>query len=115
MNHEPSIEQPRVTMREAYTLAFVGLPILVLYALAQAGLSFLLGPHQPALKLVIEPYLLLLGLILHVQWRRVSAAFRDHQTPRPYWIAGADCASFVITFWAFGTLVDAFLREAKWM
>jgi hypothetical protein len=115
MNDQPTIEPARVTMREAYTLAFVGLPILLLYALAQAGLSFLLGPHQPALKLVIEPYLLLLGLILQVLGGGVSAVFRDHQTPRPYWIAGADCASFVITFWAFGTLVDAFLREAKWM
>ncbi len=105
-SHGPSLQQ-------AYGLALVGLPLLLVYAAAQTSLSFVLGPDQHALKLVIEPHLLLLGLILHVQWRKVDRIYREVGLARPRWIAAADCASFVTTFWALAILGEAFMREAK--
>ncbi len=101
------------SLQQAYGLALVGLPLLLIYGAAQASLSFALAPHEHALKLVIEPHLLLIGLILHVQWRKVGSIFRDLGLTRPRWIAAADCASFVTTFWALTILGEAFLREAK--
>lgn len=98
---------------EAYTLAVVGWPLLAVYALAQAGLSFVIAPQHPDLKLVFEPYLLMLGLILHVHWRRVDRIFRVHDLPRPVWIVMADCLSFVITFWALATLLEALVHELR--
>ena len=100
------------SLQQAYVLAFFSLPVLLIYAAAQTGLSCFLGPQHSELKLVLEPNLLLLGLILHVQWRRVSNAFLAHDLPRPLWMAAADCLSFVITFWALWVLAEAFLREA---
>jgi hypothetical protein len=100
-------------LQEAYTLAIFSWPVLIVYAVAQASLSFFLAPHHPALKLVLEPYLLLLGLILHVQWRKVDRTLREHDLARPWWVATADCLSFVITLWALSVLVEAFLHEAK--
>ena len=100
------------SLQQAYVLAFFSLPVLLVYAAAQSFLSFLLGPEHSDLKLVLEPNLLLLGLILHVQWRKVSNAFLAHDLRRPLWMAVADCLSFVITFWALWVLAEAFLREA---
>jgi hypothetical protein len=102
-----------VSLTEAYAIACFSLPVLLIYAAAQTGISFLLGPEHADLKLVLEPNLLLLGLILHVQWRRVGTIFLAHDLRRPVWISAADLASFVITFWACWVLVEAFLREAQ--
>ncbi len=101
-----------LSLREGYILAAVGVPILLIYGVAQSMLALFIAPKQPELKLVVEPYLLLIGLILHVQWRRVARTFREHGLTRPAWVAAADCLSFVITFWAIGVLVEAFLKEA---
>jgi hypothetical protein len=105
-------ERP-ATWQETYFLAWFSLPVLIVYAIAQAAVGLVIAREQPELRLVIEPYLLLLGLILHVQWRRVSRHFFRSGVPRPLWIAAADCLSFVITFWALGILIQAFLQEAK--
>jgi hypothetical protein len=94
---------------EALVLTCAGWPLLVFYAAAQAGLSFVVVPHRPELKLVVEPYLLLLGLILHVHWRRVTHLCQRVDMPRPVCVAVADCLSFVITFWAMAALADAFV------
>jgi hypothetical protein len=99
-------------VQQAYVLAFFSVPVLFIYAAAQAGLSFFLGAEHTQLKLVLEPNLLLLGLILHVQWRKVSNAFLAHDLQRPLWMAAGDCLSFVITFWALWALAEAFLQEA---
>jgi hypothetical protein len=106
-------KEEAAALQQAYIVAFFSLPVLLIYASAQTALSFMLGPQHTELKLVLEPNLLLLGLILHVQWRKVSNAFLAHGTPRPLWMAGADCLSFVITFWALWVLAEAFLREAQ--
>jgi hypothetical protein len=100
-------------LREALLISCFSIPVLVIYASAQACIYFLLGPNKTALKLVIEPYMLILGFILHVQWRRVAHIYRDEALPRPTWMAAGDCFSFVITFWAIWTLVEAFLVQAK--
>jgi hypothetical protein len=100
-------------LRDAYYLAAFSVPVLLVYAAAQAGISLFLGPDHADLKLVIEPNLLLLGLILHVQWRRVSTIFLAHDLPRPMWMTLGDLASFVITFWAGWVLVEALLRSAQ--
>ena len=101
------------SLRQAYTLAAVGVPMLVVYGMAQTFLGLVLIRSQPELKLVTEPYLLLLGLVLHVQWRKVSLTFQANSLRRPWWIALADCLSFVITFWALSVLAEAFFHEAK--
>ena len=100
-------------LREATTIACFSMPVLCIYGVAQSCIYCLLGPAQNGLKLVIEPYLLILGFILHVQWRRVAHIYRDHDLSRPTWMLMGDCLSFVITFWALWTLVQAFLRQAK--
>lgn len=96
------------SVREAYVLALTGWPMLALYALAQASLSFVVSVERPELKLVLEPYVLFFGLILHAQWRRVRSVFELLGLRRPRWIAVADCASFIITFWALSVLAQAF-------
>ena len=111
LKDEVAPEQETV-LRQTYQLAWTSIPVLLVYAAAQVGVSIFVGPKQGQLKLVLEPYLLLLGLILHIQWRRVSRDFFDLGLRRPYWIAAADCLSFVITFWALSVLVHAFLVEA---
>lgn len=103
----------RTAVRDAYIVAAVSLPILFIYAVAQTGVSVSVGPERPDLKLVIEPYLLLLGVILHVQWRRVTRTLAEQEVPRPLWIAGCDMTSFVITFWALASLAEAALQQAK--
>jgi hypothetical protein len=110
---DESLTGSPVALREAYALAIFSGPVLLVYVTAQASLSFFLAPHHPALKLVLEPYLLLLGLILHVQWRHVSRTFQANDLPRPWWVLAADCLSFVTTFWALCVLVEAFLHQAK--
>jgi hypothetical protein len=113
LNDNRAAPEPLAPLGQAYVLAFAGLPILLIYAVAQASLSLIVGPNNPNLKLVLEPNLLLLGLILHVQWRKVSHTFRAHGLARPAWVAGADCLSFIITFWALCALGEAFLQQAK--
>jgi hypothetical protein len=106
-------EERTASLHETYCLALFSLPVLLVYAAIQAGVGLVIAPANAELKLVIEPYLLLLGLILHVQWRRVGGAFLASGLRRPWWVIAADCLSFVITFWALGVLVQAFLQEAK--
>jgi len=101
-----------ISLRETYILATVGLPVLIIYTVAQAGVGLLFAARHPHLRLVLEPHLLLLGLILHVQWRRVALGFQLNGLPRPRWVAAADAVSFVTTFWALGGLVQGFLHEA---
>jgi hypothetical protein len=103
------------TLQQTYYLAAFSVPILVFYAAAQTAVALLVAPANASLKLVLEPYLLILGLILHVQWRRVGGVFHSEGLPRPLWIVAADALSFVITFWALGVLATAFLQEAKLM
>jgi hypothetical protein len=98
-----------ISLREAYILAAVGWPMLIVYGVAQATLALAVAPQHPQLRLVIEPYLLLFGLVLHVQWRGVDRAFRQQELSRPWWMAAADCLSFVITFWAVAVLMSAFV------
>jgi hypothetical protein len=109
----PAAEPAPGDLREALLIACFSLPTLLVYAVAQSCIYFLLGPNKNGLKLMLEPYLLILGFILHVQWRRVAHIHRYHGQPRPTWMLTGDCFSFVITFWALWTLVEAFLREAK--
>jgi hypothetical protein len=111
----PAAQEQTASVLEAYLLAFFSVPVLLVYAAAQAGISLFLGPEQTALKLVLEPNLLLMGLILHVQWRRVGSIFMSHGLRRPLWMAAGDLASFVITFWACWVLVEAFIREARFI
>lgn len=99
-----------VSIQQAYFLALASLPVLAVYAVVQTTVGLVIGPEYPNLKLVIEPYLLLLGLILHVQWRRVDLLFRCNEVARPGWIITADCASFMTTFWAVWTLAQAFFQ-----
>jgi hypothetical protein len=102
-------------LREAFVISATSLPVLVIYSAAQAalGLGLAAHQHQHQLKLMVEPYLLLLGLILHVQWRRVARNYRGAGLPRPGWVAACDCVSFVTTFWAFWAFAEACLRAAK--
>lgn len=104
---------PRSSLQEAHLMAYLNAGALLVYVGAQTSLSLLFGRDNAPLKLVLEPYLLLLGLILHVQWRSISRIFRDHAQPRPTWIAAGDCLSFVITFWALVTLTQAFIQQLK--
>jgi len=101
------------TFKQTYYLAAFSAPVVVLYALAQSAVALFVAPANAQLKLVLEPYLLILGLILHVQWRRVGMVYQAEGLPRPAWIIAADALSFVITFWAFGVLVLAFCQEAR--
>jgi hypothetical protein len=110
--HDEPVQLPPILQR-AYGVAVFSTLVLAIYVAAQVVLCVFVARHQPSLKLLVEPYLLLLGLILHVQWKRVARDFRAEEYPRPWWIAAADCASFVTTFWAFFVLMEAFLREAK--
>jgi hypothetical protein len=100
-------------MQEAYWLAWFNVPVAAIYAAAQAAVSFMLAREHVNLKLVIEPHLLLLGVILHVHWRRVDRIHRELEISKPWWMSAADCLSFVVTFWALATLGEAFLRAAK--
>ena len=110
--HDEPAQLP-LKLQHAYGVAVFSTLVLTIYVAAQVVLCVFVARQQPSLKLMVEPYLLLLGLILHVQWKRVAREFRAEEYPRPFWIAGADCASFVTTFWAFFVLIEAFLREAK--
>jgi hypothetical protein len=101
------------TLHHAFGVAVFSILVLVVYVPAQVALCFFLAPNQHHMKLMIEPYLLLLGVILHIQWRRVGRTFLAEDYPRPIWIVAADCVSFVTTFTAFYILIEAFLREAK--
>jgi hypothetical protein len=102
------------TLPEVHLMACIAVPALLVYAAAQTGLCVALGGREHAsLRLVVEPYLLLLGLILHVLWRRTDQTYRAYDQPRPRWMAAADCVSFVITFWALFTLLEAFLQQAR--
>lgn len=100
------------SIQEACWLARFNVPVAVIYAAAQAAVSLMLGQEHVNLKLVIEPHLLLLGVILHVQWRRVDRIHRTLAIPKPWWMSAGDCLSFVVTFWALATLGEAFLRAA---
>lgn len=113
--HEPpTLPEPTTPeLQEAFLIACMSMPTLAIYATAQSCVYFLLGRGQNELKLMIEPFLLILGFILHVQWRRVAHIHRDQDRPRPTWMLVGDCLSFVITFWALWTLAEAFLRQAK--
>lgn len=110
--HDEPVALPPA-LHHAYGVAIFSILILAVYVAAQLVLCVFVARHQPNLKLMVEPYLLLLGLILHVQWKKVAREFRMEDYPRPWWIAAADCLSFVTTFWAFFVLMEAFLREAK--
>ena len=101
------------TLAEAHLMAGICVPTLVVYAAAQTGISLTLGRDLPGLKLMLEPFLLLLGATLHVLWRRVTLTYYQHDLPRPAWMAACDCASFVTTFWALYTLAEAFVVQAK--
>src|SRR5262245_8142209 len=102
------------TLPEVQLMACIALPALLVYAAAQTGVCTALGGKQHAMmRLVVEPYLLMLGLILHLLWRRTDQTYRAHSLPRPGWMTAADCVSFVTTFWALFTLVEAFLQQAK--
>jgi hypothetical protein len=103
------------TLQQTYYLAAFSIPVLILYAAAQVSVALLVGPDNGSLKLVVEPYLLILGLILHVQWRRVGGVFRAEGLTRPVWVIAADCLSFIVTFWALSVLTLAFLQEARLM
>jgi hypothetical protein len=111
MTDSPSAASTQ-TLREAYVMAYFSAIVLVIYAIVQAGLVFVLAPDNPKLKLMVEPYLLLLGLVLHVQWRRVHRTLNEHGLTRPIWIATGDCMSFVITCTCTWMLFQAFLDEA---
>lgn len=104
---------PSTLLRQTYLLAAFSVPVVVVYAAAQTCIAVLVAPANAALRLVLEPYLLLLGLILHVQWRRVGGVFSSLGLNRPLWIVAADATSFVVTFWAVSVLVLAFLHEAR--
>jgi hypothetical protein len=91
-------------------LAWFGLPVLFVYACAQGAISLFVGAQHQHLKLVIEPNLLLLGLILHVHWRHVGTLYAELGQDRPWWIGLADCVSFVITFWALWVLLEVFMH-----
>lgn len=101
----------RVSLQEAHLMACLNAGALLVYLAAQATLSLLFGRENAPLKLVLEPYLLMLGLVLHIQWRTISRTFREHEQPRPTWIAAGDCLSFVVTFWAVFTLTHAFIQQ----
>lgn len=102
-----------LSVGHALGMAYFSVVVLVVYIGAQSGLTLLFGRDNPPLKLVVEPYLLALGLVLHVHWRKITVAFREHGLVRPRWIATADCLSFMTTFWALWSLVEAFLQKAK--
>jgi len=109
-NTRPFAAAPPV---EAVVLAAAGWPILLIYAAAQTALCIFVFPDQPGLKLVVEPYLLLLGLILHVHWRRVTWLCEQVRALRRWWITLADCVSFVITFWAVAALAAGFVESLR--
>lgn len=91
---------------EAVVLGLVGWGVLIFYMVAQSLLAFALAQARwLELKLSLETYLLLLGLILHIQWRRVDRLVWEAGLPRPWWLSLADCLSFVTTFWACSTVV----------
>jgi len=103
----------RALLRQTNVVAAFSAPIVLLYATAQTCVAVFVAPANAALRLVLEPYLLLMGLILHVQWRHVSGVYRSLGLPRPTWILVADAVSFVITFWAVAILLGAFFHQAR--
>ena len=106
---EPLTSRPQLPL-EAAILGLVGWGVLIFYMTAQVLLSFTLEHGRwLELKLSLESYLLLLGLILHVQWRRVERLVWESGLGRPWWLMLADCLSFVTTFWACGTLFHMLL------
>lgn len=106
---EPLGEPPSLPL-EAVVLGIVGWGVLIFYMTAQVLLSVaLLNGRWLELKLSLETYLLLLGLILHIQWRRVERLVWEQGMARPWWLVLADCLSFVTTFWACGTILHMLL------
>ncbi|MER3414740.1 MAG: hypothetical protein C4297_00805 [Gemmataceae bacterium] len=104
---------PVTSPRAIRYLAAAAWPVLLVYVSAQAGLGLLVAPRLPHLKLVFEPFLLLLGLILHVHWRRICVSLSEAGLKRPWYVALGDCLSFVTTFWALALLVEAILHELR--
>jgi hypothetical protein len=104
-----------MTLTEAYAMAYFSAMVLVIYLGLQSGLSLAFGRDNPPLKLLLEPFLLCLGLILHVHWVKVTKTFQEHALRRPRWISAADALSFMISFWAVWCIVEAFLQRAHWM
>lgn len=99
-------QDPPALPLEARVLGLVGWGVLIFYIAAQMLLSMaLLHERWLELKLSLETYLLLIGLILHVQWRRVERLVWENGGARPWWLMLADCLSFVTTFWACGTIL----------
>ncbi|MCS7017317.1 MAG: hypothetical protein NZM42_14530 [Gemmatales bacterium] len=102
---DASIEPPPLPL-EARVLGIVGWGVLIFYMTAQVLLSIaLLHGRWLELKLTLETYLLLLGLILHVQWRRIERLVWEAGRARPWWLTVGDCLSFVTTFWACGIII----------
>lgn len=97
-----------LSLPEAYAMAYFSTVVLVIYAAAQTSLAVVFGRTNPLLKIFMEPYLLILGLVLHVHWRKIDHTFRNHELRRPRWMAVADCLSFVITFWALWIICESF-------
>lgn len=104
-----------LSLTEAYAMAYFSAIVLIFYAGAQTSLALMFGRANPPLKMFIEPYLLILGLILHVHWRKIDQSFRHHDLIRPRWMMVADCLSFIITFWAVWVILEACLSNAKVM
>ncbi len=94
-------------------MACLNVGALVVYIGAQTSIALLFGRDQASLKLVLEPFLLLLGLVLHIQWRTIGGTFLEHGLRRPLWVAVGDCASFMVTFWALVVLADAFFHQVR--
>jgi hypothetical protein len=103
---QDDLASPPALPLEAVVLGSVGWGVLIFYMTAQVLLSFTLTEARwLELKLSLETYLLLLGLILHVQWRRVERLVWEAGLPCPWWLTSGDCLSFVTTFWACGILL----------
>ncbi len=94
-------------------MGYVSAGWLFVYVGLQSGLSLLFGGGNPQIKIMVEPFLLALGLLLHVHWRKVTQAFREYEQERPRWVAVCDALSFMISFWALTSLAEAFLQKAK--
>lgn len=102
-----------MNLQEALLMGYFSAGLLVIYAGLQSALSIFFGGANPQVKMLIEPFMICIGLALHVQWRKVTLTIRDHDLERPRWVAVGDALSFMITFWAFCCLIEAFLQKAK--